>query len=111
MLKTADYTMELLIRTVKDLRQKDNFNGYIHLKVIPGADPLLVREAGFYADRLSVNIELPSERSLKLLAPGKDREAILQPMTYINEQIIANQEEKRSLNGQRLFPRPGKAPS
>jgi putative DNA modification/repair radical SAM protein len=102
-LKTADYTMELLIRTVKDLRQKDNFNGYIHLKVIPGADPLLVREAGFYADRLSVNIELPSERSLKLLAPGKDREAILQPMTYINEQIIANQEEKKKFKWAKAF--------
>lgn len=102
-LKTADYTMELLIKTVKKIRLEHNFNGYIHLKVIPGADRRLVREAGFYADRLSVNIELPSERGLKLLAPGKDREAILQPMSYINDRIIANQEEKKKFRRAKTF--------
>lgn len=102
-LKSADYTMELLIRTVKDLRLKDNFNGYIHLKVIPGADRRLVREAGFYADRLSVNIELPSEWGLKLLAPGKDREAILQPMAYINGRIVAYQEERKKFKRAKAF--------
>lgn len=94
-LKSPDYTMELLLQAVKKLRNEHRFNGYIHLKVIPGASQELVREAGLYADRLSVNIELPSEDGLKLLAPGKRREDILTPMATIGQSIQTNIEEKK----------------
>ncbi len=95
--RNSDATMETLVRIVRRLRQEQRFNGYIHLKVIPGASRELVREAGLYADRLSVNIELPSEQGLKLLAPEKKREDILTPMSYIGKTIQANSEETRHL--------------
>ncbi len=69
--KSADYTMERLVRIAKTLRLEHKFNGYIHLKTIPGASDELVHEAGLYADRLSVNLEMPSEGSLKKVAPEK----------------------------------------
>ena len=69
--RNPDYTMERLVKVVKDLRQVYRFNGYIHLKSIPGASQELVNEAGLYADRMSVNIEIPNEQSLQLLSPGK----------------------------------------
>ena len=83
-------TMELLTETVVMLRKLYRFNGYIHLKAIPHADPMLIKRAARYADRMSVNIELPSERSLKLLAPQKTKDSIVQPMrllarTYLEE--------------------------
>jgi putative DNA modification/repair radical SAM protein len=74
---SPDLTMEMLIRVARTLRLKSGFAGYIHLKIIPGCSPLLAREAGFWADRLSVNIELPSDRSLRLLAPEKTGRDIL----------------------------------
>ena len=67
--RNPDYTMERLVRVVKDLRTVHRFNGYIHLKSIPGASRELVNEAGLYADRMSINIEIPNEQSLKFLAP------------------------------------------
>lgn len=70
--RNPDYTMERLVRVAKDLRTIHRFNGYIHLKSIPGASRELVNEAGLYADRLSVNVEIPKEENLKLLAPEKD---------------------------------------
>ena len=81
--KTPDYTMELLFETVKKLRTEYHFNGYVHLKGIPGADRLLIERAGFFADRISFNIELPSETSLKLLAPQKNKDAIIAPMKML----------------------------
>ena len=72
--KNADYTMERLVRVAKKLRLEHNFNGYIHLKTIPGASDDLMREAGLYADRLSVNLEIPTESGLKLLAPDKNHQ-------------------------------------
>lgn len=69
--RNPDYTMERLVRVAKDLREVHRFNGYIHLKSIPGASRELVNEAGRYADRLSVNVEIPKEENLKLLAPEK----------------------------------------
>lgn len=93
--KNPNYTMELLVRTVTLLRGAYNFNGYIHLKAIPGADELLIRRAGELVDRMSVNVELPSNEGLKLLAPQKSSNSILKPMSYIGSQIIANVEEKR----------------
>ncbi|MFL0267140.1 putative DNA modification/repair radical SAM protein [Candidatus Clostridium radicumherbarum] len=93
--KNPNYTMELLVRTVTLLRETYNFNGYIHLKAIPGADELLIRRAGELVDRISVNVELPSNESLKLLAPQKSSYSILKPMAYIDSQIISNVEEKK----------------
>jgi putative DNA modification/repair radical SAM protein len=83
----ADATVERMIRIAADLRRIHRFNGYIHLKMIPGVSPDLVRRAGRFADRLSVNIELPSEASLCALAPEKSRRGILGPMTAIGEGV------------------------
>lgn len=101
--KDADYTMERLVLIAKKLRTEHKFNGYIHLKTIPGASEDLIREAGLYADRLSVNVEMPTEQSLKLLAPDKKREDMIKPMTYVRNEIIANREEKKSLIKTPLF--------
>ncbi len=83
---SPDATMEKLLEIVKKLRKAHNFNGYIHLKGIPAADNQLIRKAGEYADRMSFNIELPSEKSLKLLAPQKSKQAILLPMGNMAEE-------------------------
>lgn len=91
-IRSPDYTMELLIKTLKKLRHEYRFNGYIHVKSIPGADMRLVYEAGLLADRMSVNIELPSASGLKLLAPQKDPTAILEPMDFIRERIQESRE-------------------
>jgi putative DNA modification/repair radical SAM protein len=96
-IKNPDFTMENLLLIVKRLRIEENFNGYIHLKVIPGASSILIKEAGYYADRLSVNIELPSENSLSLLAPEKKKNEILTPMSMINKGINENLLENKSL--------------
>ena len=86
-LKNPDYTMELMIDALKLIRYKHDFWGYIHAKAIPGSSPQQIRSLGLLADRLSVNIELPSERSLNTLAPDKQRKAILAPMGQISEGI------------------------
>ena len=93
--RNPDYTMERLVRVAKDLRQVHRFNGYIHLKSIPGASRELVNEAGLYADRLSVNIEIPNEESLKHLAPEKDFKSVFQPMKYIQQGVLENSEERK----------------
>ncbi|MGM0214163.1 putative DNA modification/repair radical SAM protein [Enterococcus sp. AZ109] len=82
-IKNVDYTCELLIKTLKILREEKGFRGYIHVKAIPGADEKLIEELGFLADRMSVNVELPSRESLKLLAPDKDPYALYKPMKQI----------------------------
>ena len=92
---SADYTMERLVRIAKKLRLEHNFNGYIHLKAIPGASDELIKEAGMYADRLSVNVEMPTEASLKLLAPDKNHKDVIKPMEYLKEEIVAYKEEKK----------------
>ena len=93
--RNPDYTMERLVRVAKDLRLVHKFNGYIHLKSIPGASRELVNEAGLYADRLSVNIEIPKEENLKLLAPEKDHKSVYQPMRYIQQGILTNKEDRK----------------
>lgn len=95
--KDANTTMERLILIAKKLRKEENYNGYIHLKTIPGASDELMNEAGLYADRLSVNIELPTENGLKLLAPEKDRKDMITPMTFIKNSIVKYEEEKKTL--------------
>ena len=82
-IKNPDYTMEQMIKTLEILRLEYGFKGYIHSKAIPGADPLLVNKMAYLADRMSINIELPSEKSLKALAPNKEKKAILSPMKQI----------------------------
>lgn len=93
--KNPDYTMERLVRVAKKLRTEHRFNGYIHLKTIPGCSEELMKEAALYADRLSVNIELPSEQSLKALAPEKKRTDILKPMKYLSENIQGFKQERK----------------
>lgn len=92
-LVSPDYTMERMIKTLRLLREQYKFNGYIHAKTIPGADQELVRQLGLLADRLSVNIELPSEKSLNLLAPDKGRSAIFRPMGMIAQGTAQNRQE------------------
>lgn len=87
---TPDYTCELMLQTLYILRREYRFGGYIHVKAIPGADEALIRELGLLADRMSVNIELPSNDSLKRLAPQKTKESILAPMTRIRDGIREN---------------------
>ena len=93
--KSPDHTMERLIRVAKKLREEENFNGYIHLKSIPGASDELMREAGLYADRLSVNIEVPTVSGLKLLAPEKKHEDFTKPMLKVKNEIIQFKNEKK----------------
>ena len=92
--KSPDFTMERLVRVARMLRQDHGFNGYIHLKTIPGASNELMQEAGLYADRLSVNIELPSELSLTQLAPEKNYADIERPMKFLSESIQGSKEER-----------------
>ena len=104
-IRSADYTMEQLIAVVRKLREEEHFNGYIHLKIVPGADSLLVAEAGRYADRVSINIELPTRRSLALLAPDKTREAVIAPMRQVSGLISsARAERTRSRKAPRFAP-------
>ena len=92
-LYSADYTMDLIYQTLKKLRDVYRFNGYIHVKAIPGADPVLIEKVGFLADRMSINLELPTAEGLKKLAPGKSRSKILTPMRQIQRGITANKFE------------------
>lgn len=94
-IKNPDYTMARMAEIAKKLRVDHRFNGYIHLKTIPDASPELIRLAGLYADRLSVNMEIPSEENLKLLAPEKNIQSILQPMRDIKAGIVANTDERK----------------
>ena len=93
--KSPDHTMERLIQVAKKLRKEENFNGYIHLKSIPGASDELMREAGLYADRLSVNIEIPTKSGLKLLAPDKKHEDFMKPMDKVKNEIIQYKQESK----------------
>ena len=93
--RNPDYTMERMVRVAKDLRTVHHFNGYIHLKSIPGASEALVHEAGLYADRLSVNIEIPNEQSLQMLAPDKNFQSVFSPMRYIQQGVLQSAEERK----------------
>jgi putative DNA modification/repair radical SAM protein len=101
--KNADFTMERLVRIAKELRTEHKFNGYIHLKAIPGASEELLHEAGLYADRLSVNLELPSEKSLKRIAPEKNYKEVYDPMNYLSEKIADYKTEKQRTKSTPLF--------
>ena len=92
-IQSPGYTMERIYRTVWLLRNKYRFNGYVHVKAIPGADPMLIRQTGFLVDRMSVNLELPTAEGLKALAPNKHRKTILTPMRQIQNEITSNKED------------------
>ena len=94
-IKSADYTMELMIAVAKKLRLKEKFNGYIHMKVIPGASRQLINEIGLYVDRVSVNIEFAENTALKLLAPDKKPTDISTSMGLIRKNMIENAEDKK----------------
>ncbi len=100
---SPEYTMELMIKALRILREERRFYAYIHLKVIPGAPRELIHEAGLLADRLSVNIELPSERSLGLLAPQKHRAGIVKPMMRIRDEKLQNAEERKLFRSAPVF--------
>ena len=92
-LKSPNFTMELIYTTLYKLRREHNFQGYIHVKGIPGADLELINRIGYLTDRLSVNLELPTAESLKLLAPNKSRKKILEPMRLVQNHLIENRHE------------------
>ena len=103
--KSPAYTMELLYQTVRKLRIEFHFQGYIHLKTIPGAPPELIEKAGFFADRMSVNLEFPTADGLRRLAPHKTRKAILGPMRQIQQKAKENKKELALLRrGPRFVP-------
>lgn len=101
--KSADYTMERLMLVVKKLRTEERFHGYIHLKAIPGASEALLKEAGLYVDRMSVNLEIPTEEGLKLVAPEKDHQSVKQPLDIIKNEIKTIQQDKKSFKKVPLF--------
>ncbi|MDX2003611.1 MAG: putative DNA modification/repair radical SAM protein [Chitinophagales bacterium] len=92
--KNSDYTSERLVRVAKELRTKHQFNGYIHLKMIPGSSKELIIEAGLYADRLSLNLEIPTETELKKLAPEKNHRDALVPMAVLKDEIEGRAKER-----------------
>ena len=101
--KDADTTMERLVRVAKELRTVHKFNGYIHLKTIPGASELLIHEAGLWADRLSINIEIPSDAELQRVAPEKTHEQAIKPMRYLHKTITGLKEERAVVKRAPLF--------
>jgi putative DNA modification/repair radical SAM protein len=104
-LRNPDYTMERMVTVAKLLRTEHKYNGYIHLKAIPGASEQLIADAGKWADRLSVNIEIPTENNLKLLAPDKDFKSVLEPMKIISTGILQAKEERQKYrNAPRFSP-------
>ncbi|HEY8580539.1 MAG TPA: putative DNA modification/repair radical SAM protein [Beijerinckiaceae bacterium] len=108
-IRSADYTMEELVRVARTLREEHHFRGYIHLKLIPNADPRLVAEAGRYADRLSVNIELPRPDSLERLAPRKEISEIRRAMGRVRTLIDENQEARRAVRRPPAFAAAGQS--
>ena len=101
--KNADFTMERLLLIAKKLRLEENFNGYIHLKTIPGASDELLKEAGIYADRMSINLEMPTEEGLKLVAPEKSHEDVKKPLGFIHQQRVEFNAERKLIKSTPTF--------
>ncbi|MDR1516924.1 MAG: putative DNA modification/repair radical SAM protein [Dysgonamonadaceae bacterium] len=102
-IRNPDYTMEQMLRVVKLLRELHRFNGYIHLKSIPGASQELIAQAGVLADRMSVNLEIPSEQNLKILAPEKNYESMFAPMRFIQQGMLESAEDRKRLRSAPRF--------
>ena len=94
-IQSSDYTMEEMVRIARKLRLEENFSGYIHLKTIPDASPALIEEAGLFADRLSINIELPTDVTLEAFAPEKKPRDIRRSMGHLRAKIEEHQGERR----------------
>lgn len=101
--KNADFTMERLMHIVKKLRLEENYYGYIHLKTIPGASEELIQEAGLYVDRMSINLELPTEAGLKLVAPEKDHSSVRKPLAFVNNTIKKYQRDRKLIKHVPVF--------
>lgn len=101
--KNADYTMERLVRVARILRTEHKFNGYIHIKTIPGCSDDLMKAAAEYADRVSVNIEMPTETSLKQFAPEKNHSDIIRPMGFLSQGILASADERKVIRSAPAF--------
>lgn len=95
--------MERMLQIVKKLRLEERFNGYIHLKTIPGASEEMVKEAGFYADRMSINLEMPTEEGLKLVAPDKSHESVRKPLGWVSKHIMQYSDERKIIKKTPLF--------
>lgn len=102
-MRNPDYTMERMVRVVKLLREVHRFNGYIHMKTIPGASSELVAQAGVLVDRMSVNLEIPSEQNLKLLAPEKDYPSVFAPMRFIQQGMLESAEDRKKFRSAPKF--------
>ena len=102
-MRNPDYTMEQMLRVVKLLREVHRFNGYIHMKSIPGASRELIAKAGVLVDRMSVNLEIPSEQNLKLLAPEKDYESVFAPMRVIQQGMLESAEDRKKFRSAPKF--------
>ncbi|MEJ2898553.1 putative DNA modification/repair radical SAM protein [Acinetobacter sp. NS-4] len=93
--KSADYTMERMLQVVKKLRLEENFNGYIHLKTIPGASPDIIAEAGLYVDRMSINLEMPTEAGLQKFAPEKTHAEVQKDLGIVRDRLIQFKDERK----------------
>lgn len=95
--KSADYTMERMLQVVKKLRLEENFNGYIHLKTIPGASPEIITEAGLYVDRMSINLEMPTEAGLQKFAPEKSHAEVQKDLGIVRDRLIQLKDERQMI--------------
>lgn len=102
-IENPNYTLDLIYQTISKLRNQYHFNGYIHVKAIPGADSELVQRLGFLVDRMSVNLELPTAQGLRLLAPHKNRKNILKPMRQIQSGIVQSKNELMLYKNAKMF--------
>ena len=104
-IRNPDYTTELMIQTLSILREEHGFRGYIHAKAVPGTSPELVQQLGHLADRMSVNMELPSQKSLQLLAPQNDKQRIIAPMRQIRDNIAVDKDTRALVRKQTTYMR------
>ena len=102
-IRNPDYTMEQMLRVVKLLREAHRFNGYIHMKSIPGANRELIAQAGTYADRMSVNLEIATDENLKILAPDKNHADIFAPMRFIQQGMLESRENRKKFRSAPTF--------
>ena len=101
--KSADYTMERMLQVVKKLRLEENFNGYIHLKTIPGASPEIIQEAGLYVDRMSINLEMPTEEGLQKFAPEKNHAEVQKDLSIVRDRLIELKDERKLIKSVPTF--------
>lgn len=101
--KSADYTMERMLKIVKKLRVEQRFNGYIHLKTIPGASEEIITACGLYADRMSINLEMPTDAGLQLVAPDKSHDEVRRDLGIVRDQLTAYNEERRIIKSTPKF--------